>query len=229
MKTLFCDIGGTRIRIWGEKSPLKFMDLDTSMKVLKKYLKSRAPQKLVIGIRGVWTSKEKKVWSHLMKEVAPMVKIFSDIELAHHLFFGEQPGIIANAGTGSIVFGKDSNGKTFRAGGLGPFMGDEGSAFWIGREYLKVTYEKKNWLYIRKIVKNKNPIAKIASYSKMALFKAEKSNGPERQIIKQAISHLIALIHDVQKGLYKGKALPVAVQGGLFENFFFRKEFEKSF
>lgn len=40
-------------------------------------------------------------------------------------------GIVVNAGTGSIIFGRNQQGVTKRVGGWGPILGDEGSAYWI--------------------------------------------------------------------------------------------------
>jgi len=37
------------------------------------------------------------------------------------------------AGTGSVAYGRNAAGETARAGGYGPWIGDEGSAFEIGR------------------------------------------------------------------------------------------------
>lgn len=45
-------------------------------------------------------------------------------------------GIMAIAGTGSIVLGKDQRGRLQRAGGWGWLLGDEGSAMAIGRDGL---------------------------------------------------------------------------------------------
>lgn len=45
------------------------------------------------------------------------------------------PAILLCAGTGSVCVGKRGE-KTFRAGGLGRVLGDEGSAYFIGREGL---------------------------------------------------------------------------------------------
>ena len=47
------------------------------------------------------------------------------------------PGIIVIAGTGSIVFGRNTAGKTARAGGWGYLFGDEGGAFDIVRQALR--------------------------------------------------------------------------------------------
>jgi N-acetylglucosamine kinase-like BadF-type ATPase len=46
-------------------------------------------------------------------------------------------GIITIAGTGSIAFGRNGDGRTARAGGWGHIFGDEGSAFDIARQALR--------------------------------------------------------------------------------------------
>lgn len=47
-----------------------------------------------------------------------------------------QPGVVVIAGTGSIAFGMNSKGEKARAGGWGYLLGDEGSAYDIGRQAL---------------------------------------------------------------------------------------------
>ncbi len=44
-----------------------------------------------------------------------------------------KPGIVVNAGTGSFAVGMNRRGKIVRAGGRGPIIDDEGSAYDIGR------------------------------------------------------------------------------------------------
>ncbi len=44
---------------------------------------------------------------------------------------GHSVGIVAIAGTGSIVFGRNQKGATKRVGGWGHILGDEGSAYYI--------------------------------------------------------------------------------------------------
>ncbi len=50
---------------------------------------------------------------------------------------GGEPGVVAIAGTGSIAFGRNSEGRTARAGGWGYAFGDEGGAFDIVRQALR--------------------------------------------------------------------------------------------
>ncbi|HPE88628.1 MAG TPA: BadF/BadG/BcrA/BcrD ATPase family protein [Spirochaetia bacterium] len=50
---------------------------------------------------------------------------------------GDLEGFLLVAGTGSIAFGRTAAGSTYRAGGWGHFLGDEGSAFWVAFEAVK--------------------------------------------------------------------------------------------
>src|SRR3989454_9289676 len=46
--------------------------------------------------------------------------------------FGTGPGILVNAGTGSIAYARDPAGELHRAGGDGWQLGDEGGGYWLG-------------------------------------------------------------------------------------------------
>jgi glucosamine kinase len=48
-----------------------------------------------------------------------------------------QPGIAVISGTGSHVFGVDAAGESWRTGGWGHVLGDEGSGYWLGLHGLK--------------------------------------------------------------------------------------------
>jgi len=50
-----------------------------------------------------------------------------------------RPGIIVIAGTGSVARGTNARGEEARCGGWGHRFGDEGSAYWIGREAVRAT------------------------------------------------------------------------------------------
>ena len=63
----------------------------------------------------------------------PKIEVIGDSVIALEAAFGPGPGVIAIAGTGSIVYGRDAAGHTARAGGWGFAISDEGSGHWIGR------------------------------------------------------------------------------------------------
>jgi N-acetylglucosamine kinase-like BadF-type ATPase len=59
--------------------------------------------------------------------------VASDFEAALEAAAGAGAGVVLIAGTGSAAFGRNAAGELARAGGYGPAIGDEGSAFDIGR------------------------------------------------------------------------------------------------
>jgi glucosamine kinase len=65
--------------------------------------------------------------------ISGKIEVVGDMEIALTAAFDTGPGVIVIAGTGSIAYGRDAQGKTARAGGWGFAVSDEGSAHWIGR------------------------------------------------------------------------------------------------
>ncbi len=72
----------------------------------------------------------------LLVELNPNIhiEVVGDTVIALEAAFGSGPGVIAIAGTGSIVYGRDGRGLASRAGGWGFAISDEGSGHWIGRQ-----------------------------------------------------------------------------------------------
>jgi N-acetylglucosamine kinase-like BadF-type ATPase len=61
-----------------------------------------------------------------------LVSVNSDLNMALAAS-GDPPSLAVIAGTGSAVIGRDAAGNLAREGGLGPVLGDPGSAYDIGR------------------------------------------------------------------------------------------------
>lgn len=70
-------------------------------------------------------------WASLV-DLAPKLSVANDATLLFAAGTPEGWGLAVIAGTGSIAFTLDQNGKEARAGGWGYLMGDEGSAFRLG-------------------------------------------------------------------------------------------------
>jgi N-acetylglucosamine kinase-like BadF-type ATPase len=64
---------------------------------------------------------------------AALTQVATDYEVALESAVGSATGVVLIAGTGSVAYGRNAAGETARAGGYGPLLGDEGSAFEIGR------------------------------------------------------------------------------------------------
>ncbi|MGA2005537.1 MAG: BadF/BadG/BcrA/BcrD ATPase family protein [Terriglobales bacterium] len=92
-------------------------------------------QFVCIGAAGAARPEVAAKLRSILAELNPSlrIEIVSDAEIALAAAFGESPGVIAIAGTGSMVYGRDPAGHTARAGGWGFAISDEGSGHWIGR------------------------------------------------------------------------------------------------
>lgn len=93
---------------------------------------------LVVGAAGAGRQPEQEELQHALRGegLAERVLVTTDIEVALAGAFGDGPGIVISAGTGSVAVGRDAEGGLHRAGGYGWQMGDEGSGYAIGRAAL---------------------------------------------------------------------------------------------
>jgi N-acetylglucosamine kinase-like BadF-type ATPase len=93
-------------------------------------------QHVCIGMAGASIPEAVSWAQETVREIIPVATIYvaGDHIVAHRAAFGTSPGVLVVSGTGSIAFGRNQAGETARAGGWGPNVSDEGSAFWVGRE-----------------------------------------------------------------------------------------------
>jgi N-acetylglucosamine kinase-like BadF-type ATPase len=93
---------------------------------------------LVVGAAGAGRESERRELEGALRveALADRIHVTTDIEVALHAAFGDGPGIVVVAGTGSVVMGRDPEGRMLRQGGYGWQMGDEGSGYAIGRAAL---------------------------------------------------------------------------------------------
>jgi glucosamine kinase len=87
-----------------------------------------------VGAAGAGRKDVASAVGKIVAEIIPgEIQVVGDMEIALAVAFGEGPGVIVIAGTGSIAYGRDAKGRTARSGGWGFAVSDEGSAYWIGR------------------------------------------------------------------------------------------------
>jgi glucosamine kinase len=91
-------------------------------------------------VAGVGRDHERDTLRDLLVEhaVAEEIVVHTDAMIALDAAFGDGPGVLLTAGTGSIAFGRGPTGSLARCGGWGPTCGDEGSGAWIGRRALSI-------------------------------------------------------------------------------------------
>ncbi|WP_377505315.1 N-acetylglucosamine kinase [Octadecabacter sp. R77987] len=141
--------------------------------------------------------------------------IINDVELAFRGAFPDRDGVLVLAGTGSMAIGR-SQGIQRRSGGWGHWLGDEGSAFWIGKQALvlataeldgrapmtgfaamltqaldapKHPYGLLDW-----VMQGDTQRARIASVARILDRLALAGNLVARSILDEAAAHLAALM-----------------------------------
>jgi glucosamine kinase len=101
---------------------------------------SERPRVLCVGVAGVGREPERLALVDALvgQQLADEVVVQTDFAVALEDAFGDGPGVLLIAGTGSSAFGRGPTGETARCGGWGPIIGDEGGGAWIGRKALSV-------------------------------------------------------------------------------------------
>ena len=86
------------------------------------------------GLAGAAQPESQRKMKKLLAEEFPtqVVQVCTDVDLKLEAT-GDQRAIVLNVGTGTFAVGRDTNGQAIRVGGHGPLLGDEGSAYDIGR------------------------------------------------------------------------------------------------
>lgn len=93
----------------------------------------------VFGLAGVAGPEDQQTVRRL-RHLFPFIRALAlenDGTVALYAGTRGAPGILVNAGTGTVVVGRGADGRTHRADGWGYLMGDEGSAYDIGTMALR--------------------------------------------------------------------------------------------
>jgi N-acetylglucosamine kinase-like BadF-type ATPase len=149
-------------------------------------------------------------------------------------------GIITIAGTGSIAFGRNAEGRIMRAGGWGYIYGDEGSAFDIARQALRAAVRmEEGWgpstrlhAVLLEATESSNanevlhrfympdwPRQRVATLAKLVDATAREGDGVATAILHGAAQQLATLASAIRSQLWKtAEAVPVAYIGGAFRS-----------
>ncbi|HOK90492.1 MAG TPA: N-acetylmuramic acid 6-phosphate etherase [Candidatus Hydrogenedentes bacterium] len=97
------------------------------------------PLRILAGIAGLATQRQRTLTARALREAlsAHFVAATTDLHPLLMAACGAGDGMLAIAGTGSAVLARNRWGKVLRAGGRGPLLGDEGSAWRLAVEALR--------------------------------------------------------------------------------------------
>ncbi|WDR04753.1 BadF/BadG/BcrA/BcrD ATPase family protein [Devosia rhodophyticola] len=145
--------------------------------------------------------------------------IDNDVYVAHDAAFLGAGGVLLIAGTGSMAVSRSGAGTLTRTGGWGELFGDEGSAYWIGREALGLATRALDgrgqatrlvddlpWRFagapedrlaaiFEWIGALHHPRSQIAALAATTIAIAEDNDPVARSLIEAAVVHLSAHVH----------------------------------
>ena len=213
----FCGLDRAGRRVFSEKhpSPLikKFPEL------IKKVLDANAvppTARCVIATKGAIANPWKD--GYLKKEMAGrlnVVEVMSDMEASVRAALHGRAGIAVLAGTGSVACGING-ARMAKAGGLGPVLGDEGSAYNVAAVSCAVAEGKAVCFAPEKV-------AKIAFSAKDVLAAAKRGDRAAVGAVMLGAVKLARQAHSVVEELGLESPLLFTYDGSMMKDDFFRK------
>ncbi|HVH69188.1 MAG TPA: BadF/BadG/BcrA/BcrD ATPase family protein [Gemmatimonadales bacterium] len=190
----------------------------------------------VVGAAGAGRGQEQAELEAALVEagVARRVRVLADGEVALTTAFARGPGVLVNAGTGSIAYARAPDGEIHRAGGYGWQLGDEGGGYWLGRRALELASRAQDGrgdgstLLARLLgalglqqfddlvrwTATATP-AQVAALAPHVLNAAREGEVVAQRTVEEAARELVELVAMLGRHFPGTAPVPVAVTGGL--------------
>ncbi len=162
------------------------------------------------------------------------VKVLTDAEIALASAFGDWPGVVVMAGSGSIAYAKGPEGEQWRSGGLGWQFGDEGSGFWLGSEAISAIGRaidgrgpETNLTALIQAEAGTDSVSgtmrwagkaersQVARLARTVCTAAKTGDSVAAELVQQAASSLADHVSTLVRKYPAGSSVKVAVGGGL--------------
>lgn len=195
-------------------------------------------ERTCVGVAGAARPETAEAVRRVLAElVSGEIEVVGDMVIASEAAQGSGPGVVVIAGTGSIAYGRNSAGRTARAGGWGFAISDEGSGHWIGRmavaAAMRAYDEGQSTMLLETTMKswgvntreqvilaaNASPPPNFAALFPAVLSAADAGDAAAHDILAQAGAELATLARIVIARIFEdAKDIPVAMSGGVFGN-----------
>jgi glucosamine kinase len=212
---------------------------DVIITTIRDVLAGAAPNAIYVGAAGAGRTRVADELRELI-EIAfrgAQVIVGDDAAVAFRAAIPDGDGAVLIAGTGSTAYAEHA-GQSHRVGGLGYLAGDEGSAFWIGMQAVKLygrvldgrahRDETTDLVaraldvpdrerYISALYDRAPDPAQIAALAPSIIAFAGKGNRASTKIVQQAAQELGDLVKAALRAVQLLEASPrIALAGGLF-------------
>lgn len=196
-------------------------------------------QAVVVGAAGASHPDVNAAVKEMVRQVLPNaeVNVVGDMVIAMEAALHDYPGVVAIAGTGSIVYGRNAQGETARAGGWGYRISDEGSGQWVGRtavaEAMRAHDSGRKTVLLDRITAawdvssydevvrtaNGSPAPNFAELFPVVQRAAMERDAVAGEVLRRAGAELAELALVVLNRLWKeGESVRMGVAGGVFAN-----------
>ena len=142
------------------------------------------PVAICLGMAGVDRARDAEIIQGILQRIGQRARtvVVNDALIALEAGVPGRPGTVVIAGTGSIAYGRNADGRGARAGGWGYVLGDEGSGYWLGRLALR------------------------------AVLRAADGRGEQTQLTERVLAHYgVARPRDLVREIYEGGTRPSAI------------------
>jgi N-acetylglucosamine kinase-like BadF-type ATPase len=179
------------------------------------------------------------------------IAICPDCEIALVGGIGKNMGIAVIAGTGAIVWGRNSQGDTKRVGGWGYLLGDEGSGYWIAQRGLQAVMRSLDGRLgdtsltrhlvahlglngiedlIEAVYRRGWGVTEIAALSQMVDLAATEGDPVAGQILDHAAQELVLAVQVAANTLFQtDEPFEVVTLGGAWQSAYLHQTFVTSF
>ncbi|HEY5908953.1 MAG TPA: BadF/BadG/BcrA/BcrD ATPase family protein [Vicinamibacteria bacterium] len=192
------------------------------------------------GLAGVDSKQDEAHIAAWVKDqaIAPKFAVLNDSELVLACGTPDGVGVALISGTGSICLGRAKDGRTARAGGWGPLVGDEGSGHELSVRALRLAVRTTDGrssspaLLRAALAHFAQPDAQalvnhlhtpgttpadIASFGTTVVDLAAKGDADADQLVNDAVAELVTHVRVVMRALRLEKP-PLALAGGVLRS-----------
>jgi N-acetylglucosamine kinase-like BadF-type ATPase len=193
----------------------------------------------VVGAAGAGREPEQRALAAALVAagVARTARVMGDSEIALAAAFGDEPGVLLNAGTGSIAYARTPDRQLHRVGGHGWQLGDEGGGYWLGRQALAAAARSQDGraesstllerLLVALGVRDFDDVirwtataspAQVAALAPHVLNAAGEGEAVARGVVEAAAAELARLVEVLARRFPGTEPIRVAVAGGLLRS-----------
>ena len=194
-----------------------------------------------LGIAGVDRPADEQAIRGILRRLGyrETARVVNDAAIALAAGAPERVGIVILAGTGSIAYGSDREGRGVRAGGYGFLLADEGSAYWFGHQALRHAVRASDGRgpdtllrpllfqalevasmqeLVPRVYERGLPKHRIAALARNVQAAADQGDPLARELIETGARELGLAARAVARQLdFAGEEFPVVVAGGAFK------------